>query len=88
MFFHFSTNSFFKVKELLSSGETREAFQKTFSYYRFAMFSVKTFHNVSIKQYKLFVQKNYSKKKAGGKTRVNSFKRIFGKSEDIVSAIY
>ena len=39
--FIFSTNSFFKVKELLSSGETRETFQKTFSYYRFAMFSVK-----------------------------------------------
>ena len=35
-----------------------------------------------------FMQKNYSKKKTGGETRVNSFKWIFRKSEDIVSAVY
>ena len=29
---------------------------------------------------KLFVHKNYSKKKTGGETRVNSFKCIFRKS--------
>ena len=30
------------------------------------------------------MQKNYSKKKTGGEIRVNSFKWIFRKSEDIV----
>ena len=34
------------------------------------------------------MQKNHSKKKTVGETRLNSFKCIFRKSEDIVSAIY
>ena len=35
-----------------------------------------------------FCQKNYPKKKTRGETRVNSFKCIFRKSEDIASTIY
>ena len=34
------------------------------------------------------MQKDYSKKKTGDETEVNSFKCIFQKREDFVSAIY
>ena len=34
------------------------------------------------------MQKNYWKKKIGRETRVDNFKCIFRKSEDIVGAIY